>query len=89
MFSPSIFWINDESEPSDIYNPILLGQEGVPVRIRETDRDGLDTVHVNLLLQHDQRQIMTLKDVIKLGGSVPARMDDDPLNSFSCSLINI
>ena len=89
MFSPSIFRIDNESEPCDIYNSVLLGQESVPVRVRETDGNGLDAVHVNLLLQHDQRQIVTLEDVIELGGSVPTRMDDDPLNSFSCSLINV
>ena len=89
MFSSSIFRIDNESEPCDIYNSVLLGQESISVRVRETDGDGLDAVHVHLFLQHDQRQIVTLKDVIELGGSVPARMDDDPLNSLSCSLINV
>ena len=89
MFPLTISWIDNESKASNICNPVLLGQKCISVRVGETDGDGLDAVHVHLLLQHDQRQIVTLEDVIELGGSVPTRMDDDPLNSFSCSLINV
>ena len=89
MFPSTISRIDNESKTRDVNNSVLLGQEGVPVRVGETDGDGLDAVHVYLLLHHDQGQIVTLKDVIELRGSVPARMDDDPLNCRSRSLNNV
>ena len=89
MFPSTISRIDNESKTRDVHNSVLLGQEGVPVRVGETDGDGLDAVHVHLLLHHDQGQIVTLEDIVELGGSVPARMDDDPLNCRSRSLNNV
>ena len=65
-------WIYYQTKPSHICSSASTGQECVSAWVWETDWNSSGVDHVNRILQSQQSQVMTSKNIIEFRLSVPA-----------------